>query len=311
MGPDEAIRISYAAKRFYRDGRTRIQIADEMKLSRFKVGRMLDQAQELGIVRIEIVNPGGVDLDLSIALQERFSLKRALAVTAPGETPEVIQDALGRVAANLLMEIVSEGNLIGFTAGRTLNVTAHHVTSLPDCDLVALGGVAGAAKEHGVEILRRIGQIAGGTAYPIFAPLFVASADTARALRADRMISTAYAKFDRVDIGVVAVGSWSPPDSQLYTAAEEAGIAHALLDQGVVGEVGATLFDAEGRIIHSIDDRSIAITSEQLRAIPEVIAVGGGARKTAAVRAALKSGLIDSLVTDTALAQRLLAQESR
>jgi DNA-binding transcriptional regulator LsrR (DeoR family) len=309
MGPDELIRISYAARRYFRDNRSRIQIAEELDVSRFKVARMLEKAQELGIVRIEITSPGTVDLDLSIGLRTRFGLKRALAVTTPNETPEVIQDSLGRVAADLLMEIAVEDDVLGFTAGRTLNLATRYLTRLPHVDIVALGGVAGPVKEHGVEIIRRVGQIAGGTAYPIFAPLLVSSAETARSLRADPLIADAYSKFDRVTKGMIAIGSWVPPDSQLFNAADEAGIATSLIEQGVVGEVCAILFDAQGRIVDSIDDRSIAITADQLRAIPEVIAVGGGPRKTTAVLAAIRTGLIDTIVTDAALATRLLAMD--
>lgn len=306
MGPDEVIRISYAAKRYFRDGRSRIQIAEELDISRFKVARMLEKAQELGIVRIEITSPGTVDIDLSMRLRLRFGLKRALAVTTPNETPEVIQESLGHVAADLLMEIATEDDVLGFTAGRTLNLVTSYLTALPHVDIVALGGVAGAVKEHGVEIIRRVGRIAGGSTYPIFAPLLVSSAETARSLRADPLLAEAYSKFDLVTKGMVAIGSWNPPDSQLYSAADEAGIAARLVSEGVVGEVCAVLFDAEGRIVDSIDDRSISITADQLRAIPEVIAVGGGPRKTTAVLAAIRTGLIDSIVTDAALATRLL-----
>lgn len=306
MGPDELIRISYAAKRYFVDSRSRIEISEELEVSRFKVARMLQIARERGIVRIEIVAPKSIDMDLSIALRAKFGLKRALAIITPGESPQAIQESLGRAAAELLEEIVVEGDFLGFTAGRTLEATTRQLTTLPYCDLVALGGVAGPEKEHGVEIIRRVSQVSGGTAYPIFAPLFVTSPITAQALRTDRLIADAYARFARVTIGVVAVGSWAPPDSQLYDAVENAGLADDLVSQGVVAEVCATLFDADGGIIHSLEDRSIAITAEQLRAIPEVIAVAGGQLKTTAILAALRSGIVNSLVTDAALAQRLL-----
>ncbi|WP_267421094.1 MULTISPECIES: sugar-binding transcriptional regulator [unclassified Curtobacterium] len=309
MGPDELVRLSLAASRYYRDGKSRVEIADELGISRFKVARMLEKAQEVGIVRIEIDTPTAVDLELSAGLRSKFGLNRAFAVATPSDSSEVVQDALGRVAADLLQEIVTSDDLLGLTAGRTLDAMTRHLTRLPYCDVVALGGVAGPVEEHGVEIIRRVGQVSGGRTYPIFAPLFVASADAARALRSDRGIADAYARFTRVTIGVVAVGSWNPPASQLFDAANEAGIAQALIAEGAVGEVGATLFDRHGRIISSIDDRSMAITAEQLRAIPEVIAVAGGEAKTDAVGAAIESGLVKSLVTDVHLARCLMERD--
>jgi DNA-binding transcriptional regulator LsrR (DeoR family) len=307
MGPDERVQISHAARRFYIDRVSHLTISAELGVSRFKVARMLDKALEFGIVGITIDSPATVDLELSMELKNRFGLRYAFAVTTPNEEPEVIQDALGAVAADLLEEIVQEGAVLGFTAGRTLNATTLHLSALPYCEVVALGGVAGPVKEHGIEVIRRVGMVTHGPTFPIFAPLLVASKEAARALRSDRGIAQALAKFNRIDIGVVAVGSWSPPDSQLYDAATEAGIADDLVAQGVVGEVGATLFTASGEIIHTLDDQSIAITPEQLRKIPNVIAVAGGPTKIDAIRAALATKLVSSLVTDARTALRLLA----
>lgn len=306
MGPDEVVRLSLAASRYYREGKSRVEIADELGVSRFKVARMLEKAQEVGIVRIEIDTPAAVDFELSAAIRSRFGLNRAFAVETPSEDAEVVRDALGRVTADLLREIVSTDDVLGLTAGRTLEAMTRHLAKLPYCDVVALGGVAGPVAEHGVEIIRRVGQVSGGRTFPIFAPLFVASAETARSLRGDRGIADAYGRFSRVTIGVVAVGSWDPPASQLFDAAHEAGITDALIAEGVIGEVGATLFDRHGGIISSIDDRSMAITAEQLRAIPEVIAVAGGEEKADAVGAAIEAGLVKSLVADVYLARLLL-----
>jgi DNA-binding transcriptional regulator LsrR (DeoR family) len=308
MGPDELLQISHAARRFYLDQASQVSIAEELGVSRFKVARMLDKAVRSGVVTITIKSPPTIDLDLSIQLKNRFGLQHALAVRTPNEEPEVIQDALGTVAAQLLEEITPEGGVLGFTAGRTLNATTLHLSALPYCEVVALSGVAGPVKEHGVEVIRRVGVVTGGPTFPIFAPLLVANAVAASALRSDHGIAQAYAKFKRIDIGVVAVGSWAPPDSQLYDAAHEVGIADDLVRQGVVGEVAATLFTESGAIIDTIDDRSIAITADQLRRIPEVIAVAGGATKAVAIGAALRTRLVDSLVTDAATAQWLLAQ---
>ena len=49
--------------------------------------------------------------------------------------------------------------------------------------------------------------------------------------------------------------------------------------------------------------------ADRLRRIPEVVAIAGGRRKAAAIGAVLKSGLVTSLVTDTAAADHLLETE--
>ncbi len=309
MGPDELVTMTYVARRYYLENISRVEIASEIRASRFKVARMLEKARELGIVRIEIGGSELIDAELSLSLKQRFGLTRALAVRVASVEPESIQDALGQAASQLLEEIVTDNDFLGFTAGRTLDATARHLTRIARCDLVALGGVAGPVREHGIEIIRRVARISGGHSYPIFAPLFIQNRDAAASLRADPLIKDAFRRFSRVTKGVVAIGSWSPPESQLYDATAEAGLAEQLVAKGAVGEVCATIFDRDGRTITDTDPLSIAITADELRRIPEVIAVAGGPRKSDAVRAALRSGLISSLVTDTALATRLLADD--
>jgi DNA-binding transcriptional regulator LsrR (DeoR family) len=51
----------------------------------------------------------------------------------------------------------------------------------------------------------------------------------------------------------------------------------------------------------------VAVSAAQLAAVPEVVAIAYGAQKAPAVRAALRSGLVTSLVTHGSLARQLLA----
>ncbi|RZI91101.1 MAG: transcriptional regulator, partial [Microbacterium sp.] len=69
----------------------------------------------------------------------------------------------------------------------------------------------------------------------------------------------------------------------------------------------STLVTDTGEVIHDLDDRCIAVTEEQLRAIGSRVAIAGGPSKTRAIRAVLISGLLTSLVTDSFTAGRLLA----
>jgi len=306
VGPDELVRIAHVAQRHYRDGLTKVEIADELGLSRFKVARMLESALEHGIVKISIEAPDSLDFELSMGLRDKYSLTRALAVITPDSAAGVIQDRLGRATAELLGEIVVEGDVLGLTAGRTLTAMAGHLTHLANCEVVQLAGVAAATPENGVEVIRRVSRVSAGRARAIFAPLLVESASTASALRREPGILETLRRFDSVTKAVVAVGSWNPPDSQLYDSARNAGLLDRLLALGVQSEVCSILIRRDGTVVDAIADRSLGISAKQLAAIPEVIAVAGGTLKTAAVDAALKSGLVTSLVTDAALARRLL-----
>jgi DNA-binding transcriptional regulator LsrR (DeoR family) len=307
MGPDELVRIGYVAERHYRRGRSQVELAAELGVSRFKIARMLNKAVELGIVRIEITHPDSIDTELSAELKQAYGLTRAVAVITPNQQPQVVFDSLGRVAAELLGEVVGEGELIGIASGRTLQAATKYLGVLPKADVVSLNGISNPEADFSSQVILSLAGATGGSSWPIYAPFIVESPTTAAALRSDPRIKAAMALHDKVTLGVVVIGSWNPPDSQFYDLARIHGLADELVARGVVGEVCATLLDAEGNVVRGIEDYTLSISDAGLRRIPEVIAVAGGPKKTSAIRAALLSGLIDTIVTDAELARRLLS----
>lgn len=311
IGPDELVRLAHIAREHYVAGKTRVEIAEELGLSRFKVGRLLDDAVKSGIVKFEISVPGPVDVDLSLALQRRFGLKRAVVVRTPTGSPEAVQEALGQVGADLLSEICSAEDVIGMTAGRTLGQLARSLKILSGSEVVQLAGVAGPLQATGVEVIRQVGQAANARGWTLYAPLIASDAEAANAILRQHDVQETMAQYRRVTLALVAIGSWSPPDSQFFDNPAITPKDHALLlRRGVQADIGSILIDRAGQLVTDIQDRCIAIDAESLRAIPEVIGVAGGDLKSDAVRAALASGLIDSLVTDISLATRLLENEA-
>jgi DNA-binding transcriptional regulator LsrR (DeoR family) len=309
MGPEEQLRLAYVADRYYNDHRSRVEIADELGVSRFKVARMLEEARELGIVTITVDTPGPVDAALSRRLRERFGLRRALAVATPMETSEVVQQYLGRVAARLLQELVEPGDVVGLTSGRTLTVMARSLGPLAPAEIVQLSGVAGSIQSTAVEVIRRTSRVSGGAAYTIYAPLLMSDAAAADVLRRQPEVTETIAQYPRVGLAVVAIGSWDPADSELYDSTlVDPALRASLLRRGVVADVGAVLIGRDGGVVRELEARALAANEAQLRAIPEVIGVAGGQKKTEAVRAAISSGVVTSLVTDSALARRLLGE---
>ncbi len=141
----------------------------------------------------------------------------------------------------------------------------------------------------------------------MYAPLLVRDASLVAGLRAESGIAQTVARYDRLDVAVVPIGGWSPRTSTVHGALSRAERADAR-KRGVVGEVTGRLFDADGRHPEGpVDDRLMAITLDQLRAVPVVLGSAYGAERAVAVRAAVRGGLVDVLVLDSAVARALLA----
>jgi DNA-binding transcriptional regulator LsrR (DeoR family) len=307
----DTVRAAAIARHYFLEGGTKTEIASKFGLSRFQVARILQSALDSGLVTIEIRAPSNINVTASEALRETFGLHHALVVDVGDEVPDVAQQMVGRVAADLLADVVEEGDVLGVSWGRTLSGMVASLSQLPRCSVVQLGGAVGGVDldENSVEAVRRLAGMSGGKAYPIYAPLIVPDPTTAAQLRRIPDVIEATREYDRVTKAVVAVGSWDPPDSRLresMTPRERDDVRR----QGVVAEVSAVFLDANGDVTcRELANRCVAITAQQLRAVPEIIAVAGGAKKREAIRAVLVGGFATSLVTDNVVADYLLEHQ--
>ena len=307
-GPAWLVQAAQVARRFYLDGRSKVEIADELGLSRFKVARILDEARDRGLVQVTVRLPAHIDAELSTAVREHFGLRRAIVVDRAPDDGLAVRDELGRVAADLLTELVTPDDVLGLTCSRSVTATTHALRSLAACRVVQLTGtLAGPDMEAGsVESVRRAAEVGGGKAFPIYAPMVLPDPATAEALSRESSIVRAVEQFDRVTIAMVAVGAWEAGLSTVWEMAdptERGEVSRA----GGVGEIGARAFDADGAAVRSsLDARVLGATLEQLRAIPELIGLAHGARRAPAVRATLLRGVISSLVCDAELGRHVL-----
>ena len=307
-GPSQLVLTASIARRYYVDGRSKVEIADEFQLSRFKVARLLEAARSSGMVRIEIGYPGGIDLELSARLCDKLGLRRAIVVDTPEEDSRALRVQLGKAAADLLTEIVTEDDVLGLAWARAVSAMTDALTGLARVPVVQLTGALPRPDidADSIELVRNVARLSGGPAYLFYAPLVVPDAASARILRQQPEVSDAIAQFASVTKAVVGLGHWSADQSTLYDAFDDRA-RDQLAKRGVVADVSGVFVSSSGKPVQSrVTDRVIAINAEQMQAIDEVIAIPYGMAKLAAVRAAVCSGLVNGLVTHSALATALI-----
>ena len=307
-GPASVVLSALLARRYYLDGRSKIEIAEEFGLSRFKVARLIDVARSSGLVRIEIGRQGLLDVDLSVRLQDRFGLRHAIVVDTADDPPAALRQHLGRVTAELLAEVVGPADVLGLAWSRTISAMSRALPRLPAVPVVQLtGALAVPDGDHSsIDVVRDAARATGGPAFFFYAPFTVADATTAAALRRQPDVARAFDQLPRVTTAVAGVGLWAAGQSTLYDAAGRADRAE-LRRLGVCAEVSGVFLSADGRPLQTpLSGRMIGVDAAQMAAIPEVIVIAYGAAKEQAARAALRSGLVDSLVTHAALAHALL-----
>jgi DNA-binding transcriptional regulator LsrR (DeoR family) len=171
-----------------------------------------------------------------------------------------------------------------------------------------LGGSGEAtAQAHATRLTGRLAQLTGATAIYLPAPGLVAASATRRALVEDGAIAAALEAADRLTVLLAGIGSLAPsPLLQASGNAISDREQTQLRERGAVGDVCMRFFDADGKPVKSdLDGRVVGIDGAAIRKIDRKVGVAGGARKHQAVRAALKGGWINVLITDLRCAEYL------
>ncbi|HUN38299.1 MAG TPA: sugar-binding domain-containing protein [Trebonia sp.] len=306
--PSEVVLAARVARQFYLEGVSKVDIADRLGISRFRVARLLDSARESGLVRIEIGLPGGMlDAGLSAELCSAFGLKQAFVFNFP-EDESALRQRLGEAVGQVLMDLIKPGDVLGLSWSRTLSGLTAALTQLPPCQIVQLtGAVPPPDGRDLLDLVRSVARIGGGTAHVFYAPMLVDDAQMASAIRRQSDIAEAFALIPGVTIAVVSIGAWSPGLSTIYDAVTPQERA-ALTAAGVHAELAGVFIGADGSPVETaLDSRMIVTPGPLLRRIPFVLAVAYDAAKSQAVRAAIRGGLVHGLVTHTRLARALLS----
>lgn len=298
------------ARAYHLEDRSKVQIAEDTGLSRWQVARVLADARARGIVQIQVGDPGSVDERLGDALARQLGIDRVVVVGASRSLhldPGI--DTVGQALADHLSSIVRPGDRVGFGWSRVIEAMPAHLTRLAPCDVVQLTGALTFSGDRlgSVEVIRQVAKVAGGTAYPIYAPLVAVNGETATSLMESPEIGDVLERARHLDVAVVGIGTWTREGSSILPLLPE-DLVERTARAGAVGVVGGRVYDARGAAVDvGADERIIGVTLRQLAAVPNVVATCTGAHRAPAVAAAVAGGLVDTLVVDEPLARALLS----
>ncbi|WP_394214067.1 sugar-binding transcriptional regulator [Brachybacterium vulturis] len=303
---DEALKVVLATEH-HLDSVSKVELARRHGLSRFQVARLLDEAREEGIVRIEIVDPTAAGRDIAPLARQLGVASVTVASSRPGES---VRAAIARQVAGLLRAHLREGGRLGVAWSRTLMHLPDALGPLPSADIVQLVGplsAKGYSTAQSSGLVHALGRHVGGQVWALPTPLIVDSPQVAASLRSMEEVRTALDAADTLDVATVSIGAWSAGASTLWARLRPDEQQRAR-DAGVVAEISGILLDRDGAVWHSaMEDRVIGVRPDQLRRA-RVIAAAPAIGHPEAVIAAARSGLVDDLVLAPDLADQVAAR---
>lgn len=303
-----------AARLYYEDGLSQGEVARVLGLSGATVSRVLASAREQGIVEVRINDPRSPVRrvpDLEQGLVEAFGLTEA-RVGAPTASADGLQ-SVGRLAADLFGERLSQMRKVGLSWGSTLEAFVAEVPErvVPLLKVLPLAGgnpgldMAGA----GGTLVQALARRCGVQPSRFLAPAVVESPRTKQAITSESSIRTALDLASDVDHAFVGVGTLGVRSS--VTIVEDMKLSQTelatFLAQKPAGDISGRFFDDDGvEVGPPTSERVIGVSLDDLRRVPCVVGLAAGQEKARGFRAALRTGVLDIVVLDVALAQAVL-----
>lgn len=292
--------VHAVAKLHYESDLSQVEIARRLNLSAATISRLLRRARTEGVVRIE-VRDLETPVDINAKLVEVLGLRRIAVVDASG-----LAALAAPVASFIKGAGLVAGSVVAIGWGRAVReVIAAGLPRLPGVITVpATGGMQQPAPHFQVgEFVRLAAEQMGGTPRFVHAP-YLPSREAREALLRDATTSEHLALWDRIDAAIVGIGVPHAVDSshgRLHVTRHEQALVNA------VGDVIRHYFDAQGNLVPwEGENRLIAVSPAQLRAVPLVIGVAATPQKATAIRAAVRAKLVNALVTDLLTARAIL-----
>lgn len=302
--------LTRIASLHYLEGKTQAEVARVLGISRQKVQRMLRQARELGVVEINIRNLNTVSLDLGKRLKNHFKLKEAIiAASHPAETDR--RHSVARAAASYLDRHLSDGMVVTVGMGRNTGEIPDffHPSRTIHCTFVSAMGSSPRVREsiNPNNICRRLAASAGGRGIYLHAPANVESKQVRDILLAQEAVGPIIKQAKKADIAVVGIGTPSHDATLVRMDCISKTEAKRLADSGVAGDLLGTCFDEDGKVIETdLHGRLVALSLDDLRKIPTVIAVASEKGKSKAILGALGTGVIHVLITESENAMEVM-----
>ncbi|OON38621.1 ERI operon repressor [Izhakiella australiensis] len=302
-----------AAWLHYVGGLTQAEVAKRLGLPSVKTHRMIARVVAEGAVKVSIDGDIVECLELEERLRERFGLSFCQVAPDLAESGLPVR-ALGMAGAAFLRAqlLADPQGVIGLGHGRTLAAMIHQMprTDARNVRFVSLLGCltrSYALNPH--DVMHRIADKTGATAYIMPVPFFANTQQDKQVLLAQSGVSEVFAMAERAPLKLVGIGGVEPAAQLVEAGMLQEDEIRDISASGGVGEILGHFVDKKGYLVNTqLTSRTLAVSLDPNRK-QRIVAIAGGSGKIEAIRAVLCGGILHGLITDELTATALLAAE--
>jgi deoxyribonucleoside regulator len=322
--------VRKVAYSYYEDGHSQETIAEMEFCSRQTVSKALQKAKDRGIVRISIVpdlRTGYLrnlsrDVRIQLGLDDLIMVSgRNMNMIASNEHLDDVTTEIASAAAEYLDQMLTDSDILAISGGgrfmRNLVRYLNPTRVLPHMQVVATIGFVESRTSSGDAnlIAYDLAEAYGANHLWFPCPAFLPSSENVQMVRQLPIINEAYDMITRANVIVTSL--WTPGTNKdlLTRGILSQSQLEVIETYRAVADINHWVFDAAGRCINELHEPfPYVLSGLEIPRLKDkikqsnakvILVVGGSPSYVPAIRAVLKAGLVNILVTDHITAQLL------
>ncbi len=305
MNYEESLMVK-AAWYYYFENMTQQAIADRLSVSRMRVIKLLEAARQNGVIQFRLRADGVAVTEQSRALMEKYHLKDVFLIPEADREDASPNESIARAGAMYIADRLGDNACINVGYGDTLSRTLNHLATMVQSPVTCISLTGGVSNY----LPNTRSSIFNARLFLMPAPLLASSPEMAAAMREETSVSEIIRMSELSSFTLVGIGPITESATVFRTGVLGNTDMFYLKVHDAVGDVLGHFLDRDGHLIPSpIEDRLISTPLQQLKAMPNVVGLAAGSDKIDAIRAVLRGGYLDILITDEPTATQLLRED--
>ena len=296
--------MAEAAVLYYEKKYNQTEVAQIMNLSRQTVSKLLNEAINEGIVEIKVNNPEIVCGELEKSICDKFKIKNAIVCGISTDEPELcLLMTVKKAAAYILTEIEKGNKKIAISWGRTIQTFINEFPQITSENNIIFPLFGATNQEEGCfssnELARSFADKAGAKVKYAWFPYRPDGDDDCRLFKKTSYYKEVAELWNNIDIAIVGIGDYSI----IRTFGKIFGYNQKF--SSVIGDISTHFFNSSGEFIE-LYENTLCASRENLSNAKQTVAIACGNEKTEAIAGALRTGTVDTLITDEYTAANIM-----
>lgn len=301
---DEKILMSEAATLYYEKKHTQQEIAELMNLSRQTVSKLLNDAIKENIVEIKIHNPKKDCEELEMLICDRFGISKCVVCGVNSKNESIRRLMTVKAAEDYILPAIDKGGLkIAVSWGRTVQAL---IEQIPDINtngntVFPLFGATDNENSYfsSNELARSMADKIGANVKYAWFPYLADSNEDCDLLKKLSYYKKIQDLWNTADIAIVGIGNTEILEIFGKT------FGYSEKHSRVIGDIATHFFTEKGEFVN-LYKNTLCASADNIKNTKQTIAIACGNDKARAIAGALRTKLIDTLITDEYTAREIL-----